>query len=356
MEEIKNKRIIYYDVLNIMAILAVVSMHLNGVVHSNPNIRAWNSALIVECICYWAVPMFVMISGAKLLRYREKYDTKTFFKKRFTKILIPLIFWATFMFIWKIFIIHSIKASDIQGIKGYLNAFLANEEEPIYYFLFDILGVYLTMPIISLLAKPEYKKTLWLTVVLFLVFNSTLPNIFSVLGLNYNNSFSVNIGRYTIIAIMGYLLSIEDVPKKRRIGIYIIAILGLVYRYITTFIWSKQAGRVITKSWTPGYSSWFCIALTAAIFLFVKNINIEKKLGNNKKVLDMLSKISSCSFGVYLIHLFVFHYEMSIVTRISTLNSLSWQVRTFGIITTYLISLIIVLIIKKIPVLRRIVP
>lgn len=45
MEEIKlsiNKknRFIYFDILNILAIIAVIALHCNGIVHLNPLIRA----------------------------------------------------------------------------------------------------------------------------------------------------------------------------------------------------------------------------------------------------------------------------------------------------------------------------
>ena len=73
----KGSRVIYFDILNIIAIVAVIALHCNGIVHGNPNIKAWNTSLIVECICYFAVPLFCMLSGATLMNYREKYDTKT---------------------------------------------------------------------------------------------------------------------------------------------------------------------------------------------------------------------------------------------------------------------------------------
>lgn len=60
---IKSNRIVYFDILNILAILAVVAMHCNGIVHGNPRIRAWNSSLIVDCIFYWAVPVFLCFRG-----------------------------------------------------------------------------------------------------------------------------------------------------------------------------------------------------------------------------------------------------------------------------------------------------
>lgn len=180
--EKEKNRVLYYDILNILAIIAVIALHMNGIVHKNPNIRAWNTSLIVECIMYWAVPVFMMLSGATLMNYREKYDTKTFFKKRLIKILIPFLFWAIFMFGWKI-VTKQINILNFSGWKDWVNAFFANKEEGIYYFLFEILGVYLTMPLLSLLTKKEYRKTLWLTVALFFVFNSFLPNILGFIGM-----------------------------------------------------------------------------------------------------------------------------------------------------------------------------
>ena len=47
--------------------------------------------------------------------------------------------------------------------------------------------------------------------------------------------------------ILGYLLSETKLTKKQKVVLYIGAIIGLIYRYITTFILSKNAG-VVTKT------------------------------------------------------------------------------------------------------------
>ena len=80
----KNKRILYFDILNILACLSVVFLHSNSIVHTYTQLRAWKTALIFEVVLYWAVPVFIMLSGATLMKYKERYDTKTFFKKRFS--------------------------------------------------------------------------------------------------------------------------------------------------------------------------------------------------------------------------------------------------------------------------------
>lgn len=347
---VDNKRIVYLDILNIIAIIGVVAMHCNGIVHGNPMTRAWDTSLIVECICYFAVPVFFMISGANLMKYRERYDTKAFFKKRCLKVLIPFICWAIIMFVWKIFIINSIKVQDINSPIKLLNAFFTNKEETTYYFMFEILGIYLILPLLSLLAKQEYKKTLWLTIILFFIFNATIPNILSLFKIKWYSSFGVPITGYVMYVILGYLLSETKFSKKQKAFIYIGTIVGLLYRYITTYILSKDAGTVIKTTW--GYSSWHCILLATSIFTLIKDLKIYEKINNNKRLEKLIKEVAGCSFGIYLIHMIVKYY----IINIFDINTASWKFRTAGVVIVYIVSLIFVFLLKKIPMIRKILP
>lgn len=344
----KSNRVIYFDILNIIAIIAVIAMHCNSIMHGKPNSTAWTTSLVIECICYFAVPLFCMLSGATLMNYREKYDTKTFFKKRLLKVAIPFIFWAIIMFVWKIHI-GWINIQSINTPIKFINAFFANKEEATYYFMFIILGLYLTMPLLSLLAKKEYTKQLWFVVLLYFIFNAFLPNILGLFKIQLNTNLTVQLGGYVIFIILGYLLSTQNINKKYRILIYIGAVIGLIYRFVTTFYLSKQAGSVVKTTW--GYTSWHAILLTAAVFLIIKNLNFEKII-TNSKVRNFITKMSGCSFGIYLIHKIVMYYEQKILS----IDVYSWQWRTIGIFSTYIICLAIVSIIKKLPLFKKIVP
>lgn len=346
MDKTENKRIVYYDILNIISIIAVIALHHNGIVHGNPNSRGWNTSLIVECICYFAVPVFCMLSGATLMNYRSKYDTKTFFKKRFAKVLIPFIIWSAVMFIWKILVL---KTMQISGIIDFFNSFFSSKQEPTYYFMFVILGIYLMMPLFSHLAEEKYRKTLWYIVITFLIINSTIVPLLKLANIEWNMNCSVQIGNYMIFVILGFLLSTEDLKIKNRIMIYFGATIGLIYRYSITYIQSKNLGIVDKTTW--GYANWNSVLLAASVFIIAKRLFNDAKFMNDR-LSKTIAKISSCTFGIYLIHQIIMYYEVSIISV--DLSSLVW--RTVGIITTYLISLLIVLMIKRIPVLNRIVP
>lgn len=340
----KKERVLYYDILNIIAIISVVAMHCNGIVHTYSKVRAWQTSLIIDCVCYFAVPVFLMISGANLLNYREKYDTMTFFKKRFTKVLIPGLFWIAVMTIWKLYL----GQIEIHSFSNLLDIIINNKEEFTYYFIWDILGIYLTIPLFSRLItnKKEDNKLLWYIIIVFFLFNSLLPYLLSTIHVAYNYSFSLQIGSLSIYVILGYLLANTEIDKKKRIALYIFAILGVLFRYFMTYYYSNKYGFIDKSTW--GYTQFHTIILSSAVFIFFKYLKYDKVSEKTRKV---LAKVSSCSFGIYLIHLIVKHYEI----RLFNLNVYSWEFRTIGVVTTYLISLIIILILKKIPIIKKIV-
>ena len=343
-EERKKKRILYVDILNIISMFAVVMLHHNGIVHQYSDSRAWKTSLIVETLFYWAVPVFLMISGAMLMEYRKKYDTKTFFKKRFSKVLIPFVFWSCIMAIWKV------KTGQISlehnSIKDYINIVL--NCEAIYYFGYVILGLYLTMPLLSCLSEEKYKKTLWYTVIIFFVFNAILPLFSEYFDINYNKSLSLQVGGYVIFILLGYLLSKEEIVKKYRIIVYLLGAVSFILRYFVTFYLSTRDGHINKVLF--GYSQFHSILLACAVFVFIRNIQWDNFI-KKEIIMNWFGKIASCSFGIYLTHKIVMYYEQDLLN----INIYSWQWRTIGAICTYLISLGIILILKKIPIIKRIV-
>lgn len=343
MQKDKDKRLIFIDILNILACIAVITLHHNGIVHTYSPERFWKTSLIFEVLFYWAVPIFLMITGAMLLDYQKKYDTKTYFKKRFIKILIPLISWSIIMLIWKLF------TNQIQiepNFKYIINLFFTNGIEYIYYFMFLIIGIYLTIPVIAKLS--EDRKTLWYIVILLFITKSFLPLILKLIGISYNNDLAIGINGYLIFVILGYLIRDMDISKKNRIIIYILGINSCLFRYFWTYFSSTKLG--YKDGLLFDYTQFHSVFLAVAVFVLIKQIKWNKYI--SKKSQRIISKISSCSFGIYLIHIIVMYYERQILDI--SVYSIWW--RTICVILTYIISLLIVYILKKIPLVKRIVP
>lgn len=251
------------------------------------------------------------------------------------------------MSLWK----YKIGEISFEGnfINDFLNKLFSNKIEYTYYFLFAIIGVYLTMPLLSLMTKREHRKTLWYAVGVFFITNSALPCVNKVFGIEYNNDLSIQIGKNISFVILGFLLSTEDIEKRKRIFIYCLGICSIIFRYTVTLIMSTRQNELYGIFF--GYEQFHSILLATAVFVLVKNINLEKII-NSDKIKKIIMKISECSFGVYLIHLIVMHYEL----ELANINVYSWKWRTIGIIITYFISLCIVYLLKKIPIVKSIVP
>ena len=337
----ENKRILYFDILNIIACLSVVYLHCNGIVHSFTNTNAWKGALVIEVLCYFAVPVFLMLSGANLLGYKEKYDTKTFFKKRFTKVLVPYFIWSLIYYIvyFKCFI-----------PKDFIVKFLNCNIESVFWFFPMIIWMYLLIPIFASLVKNKELKTLKYFAVIIFVSVSCIPYIFSILGKNTPSIFRCLEGTigYSLYLILGYFLSQNDIKKKPRIIIYVLAVICLIFRYSYTYYFSIQQQFINRNSW--GYLSIICVIPSVAVFLFIKNINWNKIL--NDKVINVISKVSSCSFGVYLIHILA----ISRFTNFFKLDNATLFYRLLFPLILYLICVGIIYIIKKIPIIKKIVP
>lgn len=289
-----------------------------------------------------------MITGATLLNYRDKYDTKTFFKKRIKRTLIPFLIWSVIILVWKCstnrYMIKEISLSNIISI------FLNHSMEPIYYFFINIFAIYMSIPILSLFTKKEeYRKYLWYMVIVAFITKSVLPFICSITGIKWNNNLEIPlVGKYLIFVLLGYLLATEEIKKRNRYILYGLGIMSAIIRYVGTYYLSTRDG-VINKSFW-GYEYCISVLLAVAVFVFVKHIKWNKIV--SETILNRyIPKIASCSLGIYLIHQIVMAYEIQIF-EIDT-RSIWW--RTIGALSTYFIALILVLIMKKIPKINKII-
>ena len=104
------KNITWLDVASVVSTIAVVALHMNGVYWSHPKGWLWINSSLIECIGYFAVPVFFMISGVSLLDYRDRYDDLEFLRRRSKRTLIPFLFWSSVAFI---------AYGDYVGFKGH---------------------------------------------------------------------------------------------------------------------------------------------------------------------------------------------------------------------------------------------
>lgn len=338
MEAKGNKQGLHYiNVLNVLACLCVVGLHCNGAVHTPVDQPYWYQSLLVETLAYWAVPVFFMISGATLMTYRRRYDTKTFLIRRFSKIGIPLLIWIGFFFV-KNLVRGQYEHIDLRFV---LNLLLYHNVQNVYWFFAPLFAVYFAMPVLSRLT--ENRTTLKYMAGLGFLTISVLPFACTLVGVNFNPELTFPLtGGYVLHAVTGYLLSTHRFSRKERLAVYGLAVVGLVVRYSHTVSSFLAQGQVDKLTW--GYHNWPAFFLAVAIFVFVKQI-CQYDWVNHPKIVSLTAWLSGASFGIYLIHA----YGMMLIMNKLGIWEGFWQWRLLGPILIYGVCLLIVKLTQKIP-------
>ena len=337
---IVEKRERYLDYLNVISALAVVFLHANGVFWYYSTERYWATANVIECVFYFGVPIFFMIIGATSIDYQKKYDTKTFFKKRFFKTVIPYIFWSL---VGTIFVTKEI------NLQYYFTHLLTFDSIAIYWFFRVLFSAYLLIPILAAISDEKKPMVFTYIFVCGFVINSLLPFIFSLVKgmptLPLRMVISTECGEYIVL---GYLISHSKLPKKKyRYLIYIAGITGLVMHIVGTYFYSRNDG-AISYIW-KGYENVPCIMYSTAIFMLFKDIDQRIKLPKLNYLISVLRKYT---FPLYLMQIYI----LWAIVKVTKISIYSIYYRIGSPIIVLLITIVITKIMRKIPLIKYLVP
>lgn len=288
-----------------------------------------------------------MISGATLMEYRKRYDTRTFFKKRLSRVLIPFIIWSVITFfiaVWQgRYVLDQLSFTAVWDI------FMTSDMMSVYWFFPVVISIYLAMPILSLLTEKVNRKWLWYMAVVGLVTYSILPPVLKLLGLGFNESYALPLtAGFLIFPILGYLLATEDIKRKWLVAICVGAVAVLALRYVVTYYLTVRDGA--TSYILSDYLYFTGVLPAVAVFVLAKRIPWDKYIKG--KFVNVLAAISSCSLGIYLIHILVMNAELKFFQL--TDNQFIWRI--VMPIVTYCICLAIVWLAKRNPVSRNLFP
>lgn len=167
-----------FDLLNIAACISVVILHVNGAIWDFSYGRYWVTSLILECAFYWAVPVFFMLSGATLVDYRERYNTKAFFIHRFSKTLPPFLFWSVVSVFWAVYSQHSLPVDMLTDWRAWIDIIFNTKAMSIYWFFIPLFALYLCIPFISSVPETARIKVFGFAFLYSFISGSCLPHVF----------------------------------------------------------------------------------------------------------------------------------------------------------------------------------
>lgn len=345
MDKVKD-RIFYFDEIRALAILLVLLVHTSKwfAVNQTPHTLFWIFPTYLGSIGNLGVQLFIMISGALLLN--RDYELKSFFKRRFSRILIPFAFWIFIVIIFRIFVLGDpLEISTILNLvlfKGYV------------WFIWMLIGLYLFLPVINSFIK-EYKirgceffLAFWLlTIILNSIGYYPIENIelryfsgflgYMVLGWYLSNKEFRLSDKSLMIA--GALLFVISTLFSFYATNHSLSI-GTVYKLSIVLALQATGLYLFIKS-SASYSEDNSFSLTGRIYSYIKNSWIGK----------VILSISLCSYGMYLTH-YLFIWTIIETTNIMYRNPFKWVPVTYLIVV--LCSWGLIWICSRIPYLKRI--
>lgn len=355
---VQRSRVVYFDVLTILACLAVLFLHCNGIVHTYSNTVPWHEALAVEVLAYWAVPVFFMLTGAKTLDFLDRQSASAFLRKRFVRLFIPFLFWSVFLYI--------IRFSGWFGIPrpsgwnfslgSFYRAFMECQIEPTYWFFYAMIGVTLSMPILS--ALRNNRTSLQYLAVLATLLIACVPTFCRIVEIPWNGDITIPLaGGYTLYVVLGYLLANKKCLQNRshRLLLYCAGMVCLGFRYAYTAVYSDMTGSLVDVLFD--YLSIVAVVPSAAIFILFRQLFSDggafQSLGERSSFSSITRAVSSCCFGIYIIHKIVLDNFLCGTFGIS-MDSAFMRLACPWIL--FALCFCIVWIAKRIPGVRRLVP
>ncbi len=336
-----KKRIFYYDELRALAIILVILCHAS-ILYKPYVYDSLKVAMpaIFFILTHVAVPIFFMLSGALLLN-RDYHGLPEFFKKRFSRILLPFLFWIAIAIIVSVLVLH-------HGQEDAIKIFLGKNRWP--WFVWVMMGIYLFLPVVNSFIKEygmkgaEYFLVIWLITIVLDTFNH-YP--FYQLELAY-------FAKYMGYVVLGYWLANKTVRVSDRNMILLGFLMFISSISFDFYIFMHNIPKIETK-----YLSLFIVIASVGVFLMFKHYNHYcdsnpgSALGRLHQRIEngIIGKIvltfSVCSYGMYLLNSLLYR----LIEKAFDISQLRYLPVIF--IVVLILSWLFVYILSKIPVLDK---
>lgn len=297
--------IVYFDILRVIAILAVIMLHVAAANFNRTDIFSpiWEMSNIYNGLMRWGVPVFVMISGTLFLDPAREINFHKLYTKNILHVGFVLIFWS--------FLYALLYERGFNGNPGKIlsHAVLGHFH---LWFLYMLLGLYLIVPLLRPICWDT--KLLRYFLVLSMFFSFFIPTVVRILtGLDLmmpdsvfakmlkivnsvteRTHFHFTLG-YVAYFVLGYYVNqITLLPWQRKI-IYVLGIGGGLFTiFFTQFI--SHVAKVPFEIYSNLTLNVLFEAL--AVLVFVKyHVDLFPA-----KIISSCTYLAKRVLGIYLLH------------------------------------------------------
>ncbi len=309
----------------------------------------WWSQTIYQSFVILGVPLFVMLSGVLLLQPSKTNEPiRVFLKKRLSRIGLAFLFWSAIYFAWSYYVNH-----QTLTVNSVFQSLLNGGAYFQFWFIYLIMGIYLITPILRIFVAHANRSLLRYLLILWFIAASLLP-LFQLI-----TSFEVDKNLFLFSGWIGYfilgLYLMGTMPKKKTLKRLFAA--GIIL--------------TILGSWLMAYpfhslDQYYFFAFTLSANVILSSVALFSLLikhppnwpGNNHhRFSRLIHTISANTLPIFFLHIIVLETlnKGLLGFRISLMDINPIIEIPIAAVVALFICLGLILLMKKIPVLNKLI-
>lgn len=283
MEQYKKERQSNFELLRIISILMIITLHyfngsMGGALDTNNLSNSHFNYYLVrfgESLCIVAVNCFILITGYFM------YKSNTIKLRKVFNLVFTLIFYNVLL--CTISIVLKIPGYDTNFYDNLFKSFFSDGA----WFVIIYIILYLLVPYINLVIKNINKKQHGILITIMLIVFSVYPTFIDNITILDNGNGIIS---FIMLYFIGSYINKYNI-NKRKIWIYLIFyILMQAMTYILAI-------NDYNKIYPFAYNTIFNVLGSVFLFLAFSKLNIKSKI---------INKISKHTLGIYLMHVNIF--------------------------------------------------
>jgi surface polysaccharide O-acyltransferase-like enzyme len=342
----KDHNIEWINNLRLISMFAVIVLHTASPLlfgYKNVSLNNWLSGDVYNALVRFAVPVFVMITGALLL-HRE-YQLGAFLKKRIGRLILPFLFWSLVYIGYKLYNEEFAFSGHLwPDVKYVLNQLQSGAYYHLWY-VYLLVGLYLLIPVLAKFVQHATEREIVYFLVIWIVA--------MLLGTPYLSIFNTAIDVHNFTGYAGYLVLGHYLAYKRFDFRGLPFVAALVFVAMAAFVsWGTYHLQVKDhdlKTFFYEPVGPFVAVLATCVFLAAKYTKVKL----NPKVKSIFDNAGKYTLGIYLSH--------ALALNIFDLNDINFTVFNpwFSIpliaFMCFLLSWLLVFGMSKVPVMKYLV-
>jgi len=312
----------------------------------------WWTSTVYKSFTLPCVPLFVMLSGALLLQPSKLNESiRVFFKKRFNRIGYAAIFWSAVYLLWAFFVSQTPVTPD-NVVNGTLYSIFSGSYYH-FWFLYLIIGLYLLTPIFRAIVSCDQQKILKYLITLWFIGVAVVPVVQLVLGYSLNDNLFVMGGTIGYFILGVHLQRVRVRPTI----LYALFFSSIAFTVLCTWLMHFQFYSIGRDYFFFDYLAVNVIVASVTLFMILIRFPSDWPNGSHPLFRRLIHVISQNTLPIYLFHVIIMETlqrgYLGFKLSITIMNPIIGIPIVTG--ATLLITLALVLLMKKVPVLRTII-